>query len=160
MEVLRDILTVDHIKVGLSAGDMRSAVVELIDVLADEGLVTQPAAAIEAVLAREEFRSTCIAEGLALPHSKTSAVKRCVLAIGKPAEQTKLCRPDGQVVRLVALVLSPPADAATPIRLLAEITSLIGQEEVRDALYAAGSAEQIYQTIISHTVESPATRRG
>ncbi len=156
MGVLSDILTLRRVKVPLAASDKHGAIRELIDLLAAEDEASDAEAALQAVLTREQFRSTGIGGGLALPHGKTAAVKRCVVALGKPATAMDFASADGQAVRLVALVLSPLDDTQTAIGVLAELTSLVADPTVAAKLYAADTAQALYEAI---TEQAPPGRR-
>ena len=56
--ILTQILEPDCIKVPLDGMDKESAVTELVDLLNDKGLLTDRDLVLEAVLAREQTRST------------------------------------------------------------------------------------------------------
>ena len=63
--VLSQILRPSCIKVPLKSKDKRSAISELVDLLNDNGLLINKDEALEAILAREQTRSTGIGSGIA-----------------------------------------------------------------------------------------------
>ncbi|MCH7873599.1 MAG: PTS sugar transporter subunit IIA, partial [Planctomycetes bacterium] len=79
-------LSVDRIRVPLSAADKTAAITELVDVLAaTDGLIDRDVV-LDAVLKREAERSTGIGYGLAIPHGKSAGCNKLVMAAGQPAE--------------------------------------------------------------------------
>ena len=78
MNVL-EVLNIDCVKVPLVAHDKRGVISELVDALSASGAVTDADVVKQIVWQRESQRSTGIGEGLALPHGKSSAVKRLSL---------------------------------------------------------------------------------
>ena len=79
---LTQILRLDCVEVPLEGKDKQSVIDELVDLLDAEGLLLDKDAALKAVLAREQTRSTGIGSGIAIPHGKCSAVKELVMAVG------------------------------------------------------------------------------
>ena len=59
---------------------------ELVDVLGQQDLVRNTEEVLACVLERERTRSTGIGNGLAVPHGKSSACDKLVMAIGVPAK--------------------------------------------------------------------------
>ena len=107
MNVL-EVLNIDCVKVPLVAHDKRGVISELVDALSASGAVTDADVVKQIVWQRESQRSTGIGEGLALPHGKSSAVKRIAMAIGKPAQPMEYDSIDKKPVRLIVLLVSPP----------------------------------------------------
>jgi mannitol/fructose-specific phosphotransferase system IIA component (Ntr-type) len=66
------------------------------------------------------------------------------MAIGKPASPIEFEAIDGQPVRLVVLLASPPDRTSDHIQALARISRLMTMDDFRDRIYAAGTAEEIY----------------
>src|SRR5262245_66310315 len=105
---LLDILTPQCIKAPLVSDEKKAVIDELVDLLASLGKVSDAAALKEAVWTREQTRTTGIGHGLAIPHGKSSGMASLAMAIGKPAQPMDFQAIDGQPVRLVVLLASPP----------------------------------------------------
>jgi len=140
---LTETLTPARVKIPLAAETKQEAVRQLIDLLAENGDVTDSRKAVRDVMERERTRSTAIGEGLAIPHAKTDAVDSLVCALGKLHGPIEFGSPDGKPVTLVALVLSPPGDTALHIQALAHVSRLLSNNALRRQLNAAGSKQQI-----------------
>ena len=140
-----DVLNPQAVKVPLEARDKQSAIAELVDLLAEAGLVSNPAKLKSVVWEREQQRSTGIGEGLAIPHGKSDCSSRLVMALGRPAEPIDFNSVDKRPVKLVVLLASPPDKTADHIQALGKISRLMSNPEFREATYDADSAETLYE---------------
>jgi fructose-specific phosphotransferase system IIA component len=155
---LLDILSVDCIKVPLAATDKQGVINELVDMLAASGRVKAPAALKDAVWTREQTRTTGIGHGLAIPHGKSPGVENLAIAIGKPASPMEFGAIDGKPVKLIILLASPPDRTSDHIQALAHISRLMSMEELRQRIYTAASAQEVYDLFKSQ--EAPAAGAG
>jgi PTS system fructose-specific IIC component len=140
-----DILSPKAIKVPLQASDKKGAIDELVNLMVDAGLITQPEALKRVVWEREQQRTTGIGEGLAIPHGKSNSSKNLVIAIGRPAQPIDFGAIDNKPVKLIILLASPPDKTSDHIQALGKISRLMADPKFRAAAYAAGSAEEIFK---------------
>ena len=141
---LLDILTIDTIRSPLKATSKRGVIDELVDVLAAAKKVADAKSLKEAVWSREQTRTTGIGQGLAIPHGKCVGMSALAIAVGKPASPMEFEAIDGQPVKLVVLLASPPDRTSDHIQALARVSRLMMMEEFRTKIYAATTAAQIY----------------
>ncbi|MBX3323204.1 MAG: PTS sugar transporter subunit IIA [Phycisphaeraceae bacterium] len=146
---LLDILKPEFIRAPLVAQDKQGVINELVDLLTEHGAVSTPAELKAAVWSREQTRTTGIGHGLAIPHGKCAGLTSLAMAIGKPATPLDFDALDGQPVRLVVLLASPPDRTSDHIQALARISKLMAAEELRSRIYAATTAEEIYDLLRS-----------
>ncbi len=151
---LLDILNVDCIRAPLHATGKREAIDELVDVLAGLGRVGDAKALKDAVWTREQMRTTGIGAGLAIPHGKCVGMPGLSMAIGKPAKPMEFDAIDGQPVKLIVLLASPPDRTSDHIQALARVSRLMTMEQFREQIYAASSAPEIFELLRSQ--EKPA----
>lgn len=144
---LLDILTPDCVKAPLAAADKKGVIDELVEVLASAGKVADAKSLKEAVWTREQTRTTGIGHGLAIPHGKSAGMPGLAMAIGKPAKPMDFEAIDGQPVRLIVLLASPPDRTSDHIQALARISRLMAKDEFREKIYAAGSGAEIYELL-------------
>lgn len=144
---LLDIVTPDCIKAPLAAENKQAAIYELIDVLGAAARVKDVSSLREAVWVREQIRTTGIGAGLAIPHGKSVGVASLAIAIGKPARPMDFQAIDNKPVRLIILLASPPDKTSDHIQALAHISRLMTMEDFRERMYAAQSAEEIYNLL-------------
>lgn len=144
---LMDILEPDCIIAPLATSEKQDVINELIDKLGELGRVGDLDSLKEAVWSREQTRTTGIGHGLAIPHGKCSSLKQQALAIGKPAQPIDFEAIDTQPVQLVVLLASPPDKTKDHIEALAHISRMMNDSAFRADIYAANSAEEIYELI-------------
>ena len=142
---ITDILTPDAVKVPLLATGKRDIIDELVDLLAEAGLIDDADGLKRVVWEREQQRSTGIGEGLAIPHGKSNCSKNLVMAVGRPAKPIDFDAVDGQPVYLVVLLASPPDKTSEHIQALGKISRLMADPNFRVSAYAAESAEDMYR---------------
>ncbi|MHC4595729.1 MAG: PTS sugar transporter subunit IIA, partial [Planctomycetota bacterium] len=101
----------------------------------------------EAVLARERTRSTGTGAGIAIPHGKCNAVKELVMAIGIAHEPIEFESVDGKPVTILILLVSPADQTGPHIQALAKISRLMLDEEFKQKLEKAASADEVYELL-------------
>ena len=146
---LTQILQPACIKVPLDAKDKQLVITELVDLLDANGLLLDRNTVLEAVLAREQTRSTGIGSGIAIPHGKCKAVKELVMAVGIAHEPIDFASVDEKPVTIVLLLVSPADQTGPHIQALARISRLMLDEKFKQGLEKAISAEQVYELLSS-----------
>jgi fructose-specific phosphotransferase system IIA component len=146
---LTEILTPNNIKVPLTATTKVEAITELVNLLAENGDVSDRAKTLEAVLERESTRTTGIGSGVAIPHGKTTAANNLHLCVGRADKAIDFQSIDGKPVTLIWLLTSPPDKTGPHIHALARVSRLMTIDKFRHALANAKSAEEMYQVIVT-----------
>jgi len=147
---LIDILELSCIKIPLQATEKYQSITELVDLLAQNGKLDDYHTALRAVLDREEIRSTGVGQGFAIPHGKTSAVEKVVMAIGKVEQPIDFNSIDGQPVTMIVLLVSPIDKTGPHIQAIARISRIMTDQNLRRQLWKATSADEFYQHIVEH----------
>ena len=142
--ILTKILQPACVKVPLEGKDKKLIITELVDLLGANGLLLDRDAALEAVLVREQTRSTGIGSGIAIPHGKCKAVKELVMALGIVPGGIDFESVDGKPVSIVILLVSPLDQTGPHIQALARISKLMLDEQFKEALEKATSADEAY----------------
>src|SRR5210317_1824477 len=145
--ILTQILQPTCIKAPLDGTNKEDAIEELINLLADNGRLTDRGEAFEAVLAREQTRSTGIGSGIAIPHGKSTAAKELVMAIGIAKEPIEFESIDNKPVGIIILLVSPPDQTGPHIQALARISRLMLDATFKSQLEKAASPEEVYDLI-------------
>jgi fructose-specific phosphotransferase system IIA component len=145
---LSEILKPQNIRVSLQAISKTEAITELIDLLSDNGELTEKGKVLDSVLEREATRTTGIGNGLAIPHGKCNGVDHLVMAIGKAATPIDFQAIDGKPVTLIWLLASPPDKTGPHITALARISKLMTVDRFRRTMNEATSAEQLFELIV------------
>jgi fructose-specific phosphotransferase system IIA component len=145
--ILTQILQPTCIKVPLDSNDKDSAITELVDMLVASKQIEDRDAILEAILIREETRSTGIGSGIAIPHGKCNTVKELVMAIGIAKDGIEFDSIDQKPVSIIVLLASPLDRTGPHIQALARISRLMLDDKFKDQLQNASSAEDVYDLI-------------
>jgi len=145
--ILTQILQPNCVKVPVENKDKEAVITELVDLLDANGLLLDRDAALDAVLTRERTRSTGTGAGIAIPHGKCNAVKELVMAIGIAHEPIEFDSVDGKPVTILILLVSPADQTGPHIQALASISRLMLNEEFKQKLEQASSADEVYELL-------------
>lgn len=140
---LKKLLTKESILPNVEAGTKEAVIQELVDFLAKTNQISDRDTALQAVLDRESKMSTGMQNGIAIPHGKTDAVDQLYVAIGIKREGIDFDAMDGQPCSIFILTLSPERRAGPHIQFLAEISKVLGKEDLRTKLVDAKSSDEI-----------------
>jgi len=140
---LKKILTNESILPELKADTKRGVIEEMVGLMAASGKVTDPAATIQAILAREAKMSTGMQNGIAIPHGKTDAVNQLVAAIAIHRAGVDFSAMDGKPSHIFIITLSPENRAGPHIQFLAEISRVLSRPELREKLLNAATSDEI-----------------
>ena len=145
--ILTQILQPNCVKVPVENKDKEAVITELVDLLDANGLLLDRDVALDAVLTRERTRSTGTGAGIAIPHGKCNAVKELVMAIGIAHEPIEFESVDGKPVKILILLVSPADQTGPHIQALASISRLMLNEEFKQKLEQAASADEVYELL-------------
>ncbi|GHA65836.1 PTS 2-O-a-mannosyl-D-glycerate transporter subunit IIABC [Photobacterium aphoticum] len=140
--------------------DSREAAIHaLAEKLDQQGKLHDKQAYLDAVFAREEQGPTALGEGLAVPHGKTDAVKEAGFAVATLKQDLKwkgIDEDEDEDVNLVFLIAIPNAEAgSTHMHLLTELTTTLVDDDVREAVLNAQTAEEL-MALLDGNAESEA----
>ena len=143
---LRSFLTAGAMRPRIQATNKTSIIAELIEVLHANDLVRDPAAALRAVLEREQGFSSGLQHGIAIPHARTDAVDRLVCAVGLKPEGVEFNALDGKPSRIIVLALAPVHAAAPQLQFLAAVSQSLN-DQGRAALLACDTPEDMHAVL-------------
>lgn len=143
-----DVTGPDLVSVDLAGADAAGAVEELTRLLEADGRVTDRAAFVKAVLAREEETGgTGMESGIAIPHAKSAAVTRPSVAFGRSITGVDFGAEDGVKADLVFLIAAPEGEDDVHVTLLSRLARRLVHESFRTALREAATPEAVIATI-------------
>lgn len=141
---LIEILRPEHIVAPLPAETFRAAVMALVRRLAETGVITRPEL-LERLTGEDRIRDVVHAgDRVLLPHMRTDAVDRLVVAVGVAPEPLRSNRgADPGREQVVVLVLAPPAEANHYLQMVAALARVLKEEATVDRIVAARSPEDV-----------------
>ena len=143
MEKLKRILDPNKVVLNLAAQRNFDAIRELATVLLQDEVVPDQKRLIAALIRREQQASTGIGKGVAVPHAHEDGIQRQLLAIGISPAGIDFGAPDGQLVHIIALLVTPLKHQKQHMALLAALSQRLQQEKVRQRLQQAADAAEI-----------------
>ncbi len=146
--VIGNVLTPDAVRLELPGETKQQIIESLLDILMETGKVENRQTALDALLEREEKMSTGIENGIAIPHGKTEAVKELAACIGLKKEGGDFDSLDGKPSTIFIMTLSPKDKSGPHIQFLAEVSSLLKDEEGRNEILAAKTPKEVLDVII------------
>lgn len=103
-----------------------------------------PTVVLEALEEREKLGSTGFGRGVAIPHARIEGINRPVTVFLRLAAPVEFDSADDLPVELVFGLLSPANAGATHLHALAEISRLMRDEALQEALLGADTTEALY----------------
>ena len=146
---LASLLNPGNIIVDLKGRNKRDVFEELINLLYSNKMLEDPDSALFSIRDREKLGSTGIGHGLAIPHSKTSAARQTVLAIGVIKNGMDFGSMDGKPVKLVVMILYPPGAAGVHLEILAALARLFSGGELTETAAAAPDPRTLYDILLN-----------
>jgi mannitol/fructose-specific phosphotransferase system IIA component (Ntr-type) len=115
-----------HVLVGITPADKEDVLRDVVDrlVALDAFSAAEGTTVLRAILKRERVGSTGVGHGIAIPHAKTSAVTKPLIAYARTLEPIPYGAADGVDVHSLFLVVSPPEATEEHIAALRWIASI------------------------------------
>jgi len=127
----------------LQATEKTAVIEEMIKSLVDHGYVTDFETFKEGILAREALTSTGLGEGIAMPHSKNSAVKEATVLFAKSNKGVDYESLDGQPTDLFFMIAAPEGANDTHLAALAELSQYLMKDGFADKLRKVSSPDEV-----------------
>jgi Kef-type K+ transport system membrane component KefB/mannitol/fructose-specific phosphotransferase system IIA component (Ntr-type) len=132
-----------HVLMRLKASSKDEAIVELVDRLDALKLLKDRGAVLASVREREATMSTALQEGVMIPHGKSDGVEDMRVVIGLKPEGIACDSIDGKPSTIFVLTVSPKHSSGPHLQFLAGITGILRKAEVRQALLAAKTEDEV-----------------
>lgn len=144
---LKDILTRSAVIGDLKSSDKQS----LLGELADKAIQSYPELSskdiLEVLLERERLGSTCVGNGVAIPHGKISGLKSIMAVFGRSKKGVDFQSHDHKNTNLFFVLLAPENVVGNHLQALARLSRLLKSEVVRNRLLETKD-ESLYDLLI------------
>jgi fructose-specific phosphotransferase system IIA component len=150
MAKISELLPRSAILLNLQAKEKFEVIRELVRPLLDTGAIASEAELVSAIVRRENMESTGIGLGVAIPHARTKAVSRMVLAFARSDAGVDFSSLDGKPSYLVFLIAAPEEQKTEYIMTLARLSKLLRKDEVRIGLNKATTPDEVLGIIQQH----------
>ena len=155
---IQDLLRKDVMLLDLQATEKKAVIEEMIQSLVEHGYVTDFETFKEGILAREALTSTGLGDGIAMPHSKNTAVKEATVLFAKSNKGVDYESLDGQPTDLFFMIAAPEGANDTHLAALAELSQYLMKDGFADKLRQVTSPNQVIELFnqASEKAEEPA----
>ncbi len=143
---ITDLLQKDSIELGVKLKDKADAIDRLVGLQEKGGNLTDSEEYKKGILAREQMSSTAVGDGIAIPHAKSSAVKRPGLAAVTAPDGVDYEAMDGKPSNLLFMIAAPN-DGDVHLEVLSRLMTILMDEEFRKKLLEAGTKEEFLAVI-------------
>ncbi|KLI14261.1 fructose-specific PTS transporter subunit EIIC [Brachyspira hyodysenteriae] len=148
--MLKDVITLDCINIDLKGKTKMEIIDEMVDILYNNGKLNDREKYKQEILKRESQSSTGMEEGIAIPHGKTNAVKIPTVAIGISKQGVDYESLDGKPSHLFFMIAAPENSNDSHIELLSKITTMLLEDDIREALLNVKSKEEVLDILIKN----------
>lgn len=101
----------------------------------------------DVLLDREKLGSTGIQDGIAIPHGKFRGLQKTVILFARSLEGLDFQSHDGKPTHLFFVLLAPEETTSEHLKLLARLSRLLKNPELREQLIKAKNEEGIFQIL-------------
>ncbi len=144
---IKDLLGVRRIKLNAKADSKQDILEQLIDLMDNDGVLSNRTLYSDGVYAREKEATTAVGDGIAIPHCRSTAVETPALAAVTVPDGVDYEAPDGEKVTLLFLIASPDEKETAYIDVLSKLSTLLLHEDFSQKLQAAKTAEEFIAVV-------------
>ncbi|MEK6223800.1 MAG: PTS sugar transporter subunit IIA [Candidatus Dadabacteria bacterium] len=144
---LADFLEVETIFPTLKANTKQDVIKELADNISNVHPNINNERLTEALLDREKLCSTALDSGVAVPHAKISGITEIILGFGRSLEGIVFESLDKKPTNFFITLITPEDVTGIRIQLLARISKVFRNQDLRSRLMNCDSEQAIFQTI-------------
>jgi len=144
---LADFLEVETVIPKLKANTKQDVIKELADNISNVYPNINNERLIEALLYREKLSSTALDSGVAVPHAKISGITEIILGFGRSLEGIIFESLDKKPTNFFITLITPEDVTGIRIQLLARISKVFRNQDLRSRLMNCDSEQAIFQTI-------------
>ena len=140
-------LDINSIDLNPQISNKEEAIDHLVNLLDQSGKLNDKEIYKESVLNREAQSTTGIGDGVAIPHGQSEGVETAGLSAMVVKEGLDFKSLDGQPTYLFFMIGAPKDSGGAHLQALAQLSTLLMEEDFRNALINASSKEEFLQLI-------------
>lgn len=109
---------------------------------------------LKSIYAVEDIKNTAVGKGVAVPHGRTDIIDDLRIAFGRSETGVEWGSPDGDLVRMVWLIVNPRHRSEEYLNVLSQITKISCRHDSREAIMRAKYPDEVLQVIRESRVRS------
>ncbi len=145
---LSDVLKEEYILADLKSTGKREVLDEMVTAASAMANGPDRQELLNALLERERLGTTGIGHGVAMPHGKIKGLSEIRVFFGRSSKGVDFNSMDGQPVHLIFLIIAPEHSAAAHLKILACISRILKNQDIRFRLMREESPAGLYRTIV------------
>lgn len=139
---LQDHAALDLVRLDIEATDKENLLSRLVDVLVETGRIRDADALMRLLLKREQYMSTGIGGGIAIPHAQIEDIEKLVIVFARTRQPIDFQALDSQPVDLVFMLVGSRS-ASGYVKLLARVGRLLQNESFKERLRQARTPQDV-----------------
>ena len=147
--MINGLINQDLIKLSLDANSKHEVFKEMIEILYQQGRISDKERFLSDILAREAQGNTGFEEGIALPHAKSSAVIEPAIVIGVHKQGIDYGAEDGEPSKLFFMIASPDGGDNHHIEVLAQLSSKLIEDGFIHQFMSAENPETALELLLT-----------
>jgi PTS system, fructose-specific, IIB component/PTS system, fructose subfamily, IIA component/PTS system, fructose subfamily, IIC component len=148
-----DLLQKDGINLNFNPSKKEQCINELVDLMDKTGNLNNKEEYKKAILDREALSTTGIGDGIAIPHGKTSAVKKASLAAAISTNGVDYDSLDGAPAKLFFMIAVPDNNDNLHLEVLARLSTILMDEKFRTNLINCTDKDEFLRLIDKKEME-------
>jgi fructose-specific phosphotransferase system IIA component len=142
-----------RVLISLSGGNKAEILRRMIEVLAQQSVISDPEKVLKDFLDREAKGSTGIGNGIAIPHVRSDQVSGLEYVFANSDQGIDFESLDGEPVHILFLMIAPAGSHGIHIKALARVSRILNDETLRLRLRRAADPEDVLQLIADREEE-------
>ncbi|ELV8595695.1 PTS sugar transporter subunit IIA [Vibrio fluvialis] len=153
--MITKLINEDLIKLDLQATSKEEVFNELVSILYTQGRISDQTQFLADIKERETLGNTGFEDGVAIPHTKSTAVLAPAVVIGVSQSGIDYGAEDGLPSKLFFMIASPDGGDNHHIEVLAELSSKLIEDGFIDAFLSATTSEQALALLLAKQEPQP-----
>ena len=145
---IEDILKTDSIIANLAGTNKEEVLREITDFLQKLCLIKDKETLFNTLMEREKLGSTGIGENVAIPHGKSDELSQIITVFGRSLKGLDFESLDQKPVHFVCMVIAPSNSTGQHLKVLARISRLFKNKDLREGILKLQDANQIYSLFL------------
>ena len=132
----------------VKAKTKKDVIIEFVDLLVSQKKIKDKEILLEMLQQRESLGSTGIGKGIAIPHGRTLATTKLIIAFGKSKKGINFKASDRKHVHLIFMIVAPYLDKQNRyLVVLGKLVELLQKKRVRDKLLQVNTFQEFKDII-------------
>lgn len=131
----------------LTASTKQEALAELLAPVVEKNPALDAEEVFNVLMEREALGTTGIGNGIAIPHGKLASLDKIVVVAGRSSEGLDFDALDQKPCSIFFMVLAPENVAGTHLRILAQISRLLKDDDFKQLFMESDSQEALWNLL-------------